>query len=232
MSCEERLAVYKNAYSARLIECLRDTFARTFQALGEDVFDAFAANYIHQYPSTSYTLDRLGDHFIRFLTETWSDQRDTENASMMDSLRFVIDLAKLDYAEAQVFDGPGSERVGQQIGLNTDSSTLPFAICPSVRLEAFDFPVPHLEAPFSALPEPQAVWVVLHRVQYTVRITEMSQVEFEFLAALCRTRDFHQALEDCNATERISTDEMASWFQRWTQRGIIHTLADSREVIS
>src|ERR1700693_5287793 len=52
----ERLEVYANAYYARLLECLRDEFPALLHAVGEEVFDGLAFEYLPSYPSQSYTL--------------------------------------------------------------------------------------------------------------------------------------------------------------------------------
>src|SRR5690348_9320961 len=52
----ERLSIYANAYYARLLECLGEEFPVLKQTLGEETFDAFAFDYLQQYPSQSYTL--------------------------------------------------------------------------------------------------------------------------------------------------------------------------------
>jgi hypothetical protein len=70
----ERLAIYGYAYYARLLECLGDEFPVLKHALGEDLFDAFAAEYLEHYPSRSYTLFHLGLKFPRFLAETRPNQ--------------------------------------------------------------------------------------------------------------------------------------------------------------
>src|SRR5260370_2264837 len=66
----ERLAIYGYAYYARLLECLREEFPVLQHALGEELFDAFAAQYLPQHPSRSYTLFQLGTNFPHFLEET------------------------------------------------------------------------------------------------------------------------------------------------------------------
>ncbi|HVT58707.1 MAG TPA: DNA-binding domain-containing protein [Thermoanaerobaculia bacterium] len=74
LTAEERLSIYANAYYARLLECLADCFPVLARVLGEEVFASFAFEYLQQYPSRSYTLDHLGEHFPRFLEETRPDR--------------------------------------------------------------------------------------------------------------------------------------------------------------
>src|SRR6266849_5644114 len=51
----ERLAIYGHAYYARLLECLREEFPVLKHAIGDELFDAFVAEYLERYPSRSYT---------------------------------------------------------------------------------------------------------------------------------------------------------------------------------
>ncbi len=72
-SSVERLAIYANAYYARLLECLGEEFPVVKQTLGDETFDAFAFAYLQKYPSRSYTLGKLGERFAQFLDETRPD---------------------------------------------------------------------------------------------------------------------------------------------------------------
>src|SRR5258708_18726791 len=104
----ERLAIYGYAYYARLLECLREEFPVLKHALGEELFDAFAAEYLQQYPSRSYTLFQLGTNFPRFLEET-RPNREGKRRSAADWPDFLIDLATLELTFNEVFDGPSLE---------------------------------------------------------------------------------------------------------------------------
>jgi hypothetical protein len=113
LSAEERLGIYAYAYYARLLECLEDGFPVLARALGKEVFQSFALEYLQRYPSRSYTLARLGEDFPRFLEETRPD-RDPEAAPGEGGEApawpdFLIDLARLELAVVQIFDGPGVE---------------------------------------------------------------------------------------------------------------------------
>lgn len=107
LTAEQRLEIYANAYYARLLECLRDTFPVLTQVLGAEVFDGFAFDYLQRYPSRSYTLYRLAASFPRFLEETRPDRPGSSTVPAWPD--FLIDLATLELAIAEVFDGPGVE---------------------------------------------------------------------------------------------------------------------------
>ncbi len=106
LTAAERLSIYANAYYSRLLECLGANFPILKQALGEEVFDSFAFEYLQQYPSRSYTLDHLGESFAKFLEETRPAREEGEEVGWPD---FLIDLATFEWTIAKVFDGPGVE---------------------------------------------------------------------------------------------------------------------------
>ena len=59
----ERLEIYAGAYYARLLECLRAEYPIMAEAMGTELFDEFAVEYLQRYPSHSYTLNDLGGQF-------------------------------------------------------------------------------------------------------------------------------------------------------------------------
>ena len=148
LTAEQRLEIYANAYYARLLECLRDTFPVMAQVLGAEVFDSFAFDYLQRYPSRSYTLYRLAESFPRFLDETRPEQPPAARATGVAWPDFLIDLATLELAIAEVFDGPGAEGepllapaellAGQAGG---DFAAARLAPVPCLRLLRFSYPV-------------------------------------------------------------------------------------------
>ena len=95
MSALRRLGVYHGAYRARLLATLRDTYGHTLRLLGDDAFDALALAGIAQAPSTHRNL--------RWYGETWPD-------FLVDAA--VAELARLDWALREAFDGPDDTVLG------------------------------------------------------------------------------------------------------------------------
>jgi hypothetical protein len=151
LTAEQRLEIYANAYYARLLECMRDTFPVLAQVLGAEVFDSFAFDYLQRYPSRSYTLYRLAESFPRFLDETRPDQPLAAGAAGAASPAwpdFLIDLATLELAIAEVFDGLGAEGepllapadlLARRAG--GDFAKARLAAVPCLRLLRFGYPV-------------------------------------------------------------------------------------------
>ena len=51
LASDARLEIYVDAYYERLMECLREEFAATRHAVGDELFDALAFGYLQHYPS-------------------------------------------------------------------------------------------------------------------------------------------------------------------------------------
>src|SRR5205823_13015976 len=98
-SAGQRLAVYSHAYVARLLDVLRELFPCTRFAVGDELFDQFAAGYLQAHPPHSYTLADLANKLADYLDAT----RPADWGS------FVVELVRLEQAIDRIFDGPGPE---------------------------------------------------------------------------------------------------------------------------
>ncbi|NOX92815.1 MAG: DUF2063 domain-containing protein [Gammaproteobacteria bacterium] len=67
VSSDVRLAIYGNAYFARLEEALESDYDILKQLLGEDVFNEICMAYTKKYPSHYYSLRWFGQDFPAFL---------------------------------------------------------------------------------------------------------------------------------------------------------------------
>jgi hypothetical protein len=238
LSALERLAIYGYAYYARLLECLREEFPVLKQALGEEIFDAFAVEYLGLYPSRSYTLFHLGTNFPRFLAETRPD-RDGEGSAAPNWPDFLIDLATLELTFNEVFDGPGVE--GEPL-LDADQLR---AIAPERLLEARLVGVPCLRllalrypvhGYFSAVrrhedpdpPGPAETCLAVTRRRYVVRHYELSRPAYELLSALLAGAPVGQAISRAVEAAGPDLDRLANtlraWFHDWAAEGFFRAV--------
>ena len=96
---ERRLGIYRQAYRARLVDALRDSFGHTAAFLGED-FDALAARYVGGNPSRHANLRWYGEDFPGWL------------ARRLATHPVVGELASLDRALRRAFDGADDRVLG------------------------------------------------------------------------------------------------------------------------
>lgn len=230
LSSAERLAVYGNAYFARLIECLGEEFPATRYALGEETFESFALGYMTHAPSASYSLGFLGERFAQYLTDTRPD--DVPKPGWPD---FLIDLATLERTYAEVFDGPGPENLDTLKPEDLQAvppelvSEIRLVAVPSLRLLEASFPVHEYVTAVRRdqspeIPLPVETLLVITRRDFVVRRGTVSRAEFQLLRAILDGNTLGQAI--AIAAEEIpdgSDDELAAnlskWFQHWAGAG-------------
>jgi hypothetical protein len=243
LTAAERLSIYANAYYARLLECMGACFPVLKRALGDEVFDSFAFEYLQRYPSRSYTLDRLGEHFPRFLNETRPAREEDGEPQRADWPDFLIDLATLEWTIAKVFDGPGVE--GQPLLTPEAIQAIPperFAearLAPVVclRLLAFRYPV---NAYFTAarraeegeeipIPEPADERVAILRRDYVVRRYPLSAPQYALLQAIQTGSTVGEAIAAAVAASDLDDDALAAglraWFRFWSAEGFFQSVA-------
>ena len=88
------LAVYRHAYRAQLMACLRDTYEKTWSWLGDAAFDACARAYVETAPPSTWTLNEYGSGFSDALKQSYPEDPE------------VSELAWLDWTLRRAFDGP------------------------------------------------------------------------------------------------------------------------------
>lgn len=232
LTAAERISIYANAYYSRLLECLGANYPILKQALGEEVFDSFAFEYLQQYPSRSYTLDHLGESFAKFLDETRPEPEDGAEVSWPD---FLIDLATFEWAVAKVFDGPGVE--GRTLLTPEALQSFPperFAearLVPVPCLHVFTFRFP-INAYYTAarrqeevpVPEPGEEHVALTRRDFVVRrypLTAPQQALLrEVLAGATVGEAIAAAARDLDdLDDEALAAELRAWFRFWVAEG-------------
>jgi hypothetical protein len=232
----DRLAVYGHAYFARLIDCLREEYPVLKAALGEEVFDSFAVEYLLRFPSRSYTLFELGKHFPQFLRDTRPPGVGPEPAWP----DFLIDLATLERTFNEVFDGPGTE--GRPTLDRAAVAAAPPDRLPEVRLvpapclrvlslkypvQAYHTAVRQNEGP--PFPEPADTFLAVTRQGYVVRHFVLSKPAHALLAALFRGQTLGDAIHIAVNGERPDefVGHLGEWFRDWAAQGFFLGIAES-----
>jgi hypothetical protein len=234
LTSAERLAVYANAYFARLLECMREMFPVLLHAVGEDLFDQFALEYLQRYPSRSYTLGRLADRFASYLEET-SPRCDAEAPSSADPswAAFVVDLARLEWTIEQVFDGPGMENVEPLSAADLaavpaaqwDAArlvTAPCLVLLATRFPLNDYYTAAREGKDPSPPAPAESFMAVSRRDFVVRRYPLSRPQHDLLAGLAAGEPLGRALADMAQRHGYAGDWQASlrsWFRLWGAEG-------------
>jgi hypothetical protein len=229
LTAAERLAIYRRSYHARLLECFREMFPALRHALGDDLFNLFALDYLQRHPPHSYSLDHLADRFAQHLAETRpdADAPPGERESWPD---FVVELAALEWAFLKIYDGPGVEgrALPSAAGiLALDPARLlesrP-APAPCLRLFAFRYPVHAYmlaarrgERP--PLPGPSETFVAATRVNFRVMLHELSLPQHALLKALDGQRTLQDALDQSGPRPHAATPR--DWLRDWASKGFL-----------
>jgi hypothetical protein len=233
LSGAERLAIYSRSYHARLLQCMREMLPALHHALGEELFNLFALDYLQHHPPRSYTLDNLADRFAQHLAETRpdSDAPPSERESWPD---FIVELAAMEWAFLKVYDGDGLE--GRALPSADDICALDLerilearpSPAPCLRLFAFRYPVHAYliavrrgERP--PIPAPSETFVAATRLNFRVMLYELSAQQYAVLRALDGQHALADALDQINSVSapRPHAATIRDWLCDWASKGFL-----------
>jgi hypothetical protein len=202
LTSEQRIGIYHNGYFARLIECFKVEYQGLLNALGEELFQHFAWNFLLKHPSTSYTLNDLGKLFPAYLEATLLEDEGTPESWQL----FILDVAKFERTFTEVYNGEGHE-----VLLDTKSSNQ-LQVSPAIVILDLIFPVAECighfrEDTFTEFPEPKVSHYVFTRQNYMVKVYRLEAEEF-------------QALLKWKSGELGSCPEM--YAQKWKAIGVLY----------
>lgn len=224
MTSVERVGVYHGMYLMRMEEALESDYPAIRYHLGDHQFSHLVRAYVERYPSTSYTLNRLGDYLPQFFL----DQPEWPQAA------FLQDLARLELAMTEVFD----ERETPVLGTAELESIAPelwenARLQPIAALRVLDFKhpvIPHLTAFHDDRPSPnprrRASWVVVYRRDYSVLRLELSRVEHDLLRDLVDGVPLGDALATAAAAQKSARQQQKifHWFRTWISEGLFSAI--------
>lgn len=113
------LAIYHNAYQARLQEVLRNDFAAVWNWLGDEEFACMAAAYLREHPSAHYSLRWLGQGFASFIRTHLVEAQSAP----------LAELADLEWALTLAFDAPEQQALTLEV-----MASLPPAAWPALQV--------------------------------------------------------------------------------------------------
>ncbi|HKA15574.1 MAG TPA: putative DNA-binding domain-containing protein [Myxococcota bacterium] len=233
----DRLAIYANAWFARLHDCLRDDFGALARALGPDAFHDLCKTYLMIYAPSQPSLQRMGAHL--------ADHLAAEPFAEIFARRcaWAADLARLEWAINEAFTAPDAPVLARE-----DLAAVPpeawaelrFEATPSLLLLTCEWPVqiarerferedaeaPEIEPPVLAQePTHLRVW----RRDEQVRFAAVTPLELAVLEDLRRGDPF-AALCDRVAAEVGEADaaaQAAAFLSMWIGDGVLARLTTS-----
>ncbi|MBZ5608458.1 MAG: DNA-binding domain-containing protein [Acidobacteriia bacterium] len=221
----ERLDVYRDMYLLRMEEALSIDYPSLKHFLGEDEFMRLVARYVEVYPSRSYTLNRLGDHFPDFV------------ATLDDLPRKDLchELARLEYALTCVFDAAETPSLTAEAVRAVPPEAWETARLKPIeafRLLEFRYPVSRYvgavdkENPFPRLAA-KRTWVVAYRYKYGLHRIELTQPSFELLSALASGRAVGDAIVSVLTRKwrpAVKQSQLFEWFRDWMAEGFFQAV--------
>jgi hypothetical protein len=142
----------------------------------------------------------------------------------------MIDLATLESAIAEVFDGPGVE--GQRLLNEADLHAIPvdrwgdvrLVAVPCLRLLALEHPLKNYynairDREDAVTPDRGHSFLALTRREYVVQMHELSRTQFILLDALVSGNSLNQAFAILMADAEIEAADVRAWFVTWTAAG-------------
>ena len=215
----ERLAIYHNAYRARMREALGDAYPRTWTYAGDDLFGELAGAYLAEYGSSFNNLRWFGDCFASFLRRQLPD------------LPHVAELAAFEWALGLAFDAPDADVAGIDTFRNLAPDAwgaLVLKLQPSVQLLHMEF---NSVALWQAMgdevepPPPLALtapctWLVWRKEQQP-HFRSLDPFEAEALAALADGCSFGQICEQGRGDDAAA--RMGRCLHEWMGQSLLRT---------
>jgi len=186
-SASERLAIYRNASRATLVEALRMTYPAVDRLVGADFFDTVAGWFVERHPARSAYLNEYGEGFADFLAA----REETR------SVPYLADVARFEWALGIAANAPDAAAVDAQALARVapeHHADLRFQPHPSVSVLRLHYPADHIadavlggdgaamaEVDLSSGP----VKLVVHRGPGGLETQRLDARRYEFIVLLC-----------------------------------------------
>lgn len=226
LSGQQCLEIYRDAYIARLSECLRDDYPVLAATLGDHRFGELCERYIAAHPSRSPSLNAFGRH----MADVCLSSLDTA---------FYADLARLEWTLVEVTHAhaaaPVDLRALQAIP-PTAWGEARLVGSQALRLLTFEYPVnAHYQAyrrdgVILPLPAAEACATAVYRRELMLWRMDLTPAMTRVLSALLAGETIGQALSrmhvpDLDAASQAEAERsVMAWFQAWMSSGFFTEL--------
>jgi hypothetical protein len=208
--------------------------------LGGRRFDAVCKAYLVDCPSRSFTLRNLGSQLEPWLRKhpKWAGGKQA----------LALDIVRLEWADIEAFDGQAEPALRPEDLAGAAGANLRLRLQPYVRLLSFRYPVDDLllavrkddeDTDFAsnafqerrkrkrvqavAKLKPAAIFLAVHRLDYSVYFRRIEAEEFAILSALREGKTIGKAIDAAFGKSSMAPQEKAAavqqWFQNWAALG-------------
>lgn len=224
VSPEIQLSVYSYAYHARLIEVLVNDYPAILMAIGDEVFERIANNYIAEHPSHYFSLRDFGSGFANFILTNNPQQE----------MYWLYELASFEWHLVQAFDAADASlfTVNDMGSIAAEQwPEVKFILHPSVQRLNFIWNAVEMwqvlsaDEPSKVIPqmESENTWLVW-REQLTTRFRSLNKDEQLAFETLQSGGSFSNICE--NLVTLIDEESVpmhaASLLKGWISQGLIH----------
>ena len=223
LSAVKHLDIYRHSYIARLRSCMQSQFNALAYALGNELFELFADQYLDTYPSNSYTLNTLGEKFAAFLEETRPDKESPQKETWPD---FMIELAGFEYALSVIFD---QQADGNYTIATDDTPDELLKPAPVLHLFRHQFPICkyYLDFTQDALPElpfPEESFCAITRHDYKLGLFTIREAQYYFLESMQQDRTVKATKEYMAKTFSFDSSALDNIWPVWKKNFIASKL--------
>lgn len=235
----ERLEIYNRQYWFRILSSFAEDFPGLRAIVGAPKFERLMRVYLSECPSISFTLRNLGSQLERWLrlNPKWIHPRQT----------LALDVVRLEWAHIEAFDGGYLPNL-TPADIEAAGLELRVSLQPYVRLLDLTYPVDDLlievhnhesdantssnAAHYGQLrtrmgrytrPEPERIYVAVHRLEDSVYYKRLQLESFLMLQALDQQKSLEEsidiAFEYSFMPEEERMDAISNWFGNWAELG-------------
>lgn len=227
LSAQRHLNIYMQSYIARLRECMKNQFSALAFALGDELFQNFADEYLSSHPSKSYTLNALGEKLPDFLEATRPDANEEIKESWPD---FMIELARFEFSLSVIFDQV-AEETNETIPVDAKDDEL--KLISVFHLFHHHYPICNYYLEYSAkkeppLPFPEETYCVVIRKNYRLGLFPVNASQFAFLSLLKEGKTIAESWIVVSEKSSFTSQQQNELWQAWRK----HFLANGFFLVS
>jgi len=215
----ERIEIYNQQYWYRLLTVMQEEYPCVRHLLGIEEFNGLIEEYLTLFPSSSFSLNQLGEQFVHFLESHYSFDDDPT----------ILEAAIYETALSKSFEAKHKPSLNPNLLSKAEQEQLPnvllklqdsiFVYELHYHFEAYRLAVENDkdETIFPDLEEKHHFKVIFQH-EHTVFQKDISSDEFYLLQAFKRGASITEALKNEHLSTEIA-DHIHEWFANWVRLG-------------